>query len=156
MEGRIEAGLIIDKALGSGDGGFFFYEVGKIEFEVGRFRLEALLEGTENGGDTLHMDEAAVFLEDLDKTAHVGAFKLVGKIDGKGDGGDGVLGCMGPIPDDDGVAEAFDPDFVDPQVTEIRGSLSILKGVGLGVHIFQSIPILNESSFRAKGKDFDL
>jgi len=102
------------------------------------------------------MDEAAVFLEDLDKTAHVGAFKLVGKIDGKGDGGDGVLGCMGPIPDDDGVAEAFDPDFVDPQVTEIRGSLSILKGVGLGVHIFQSIPILNESSFRAKGKDFDL
>jgi len=142
---RIEMGLVIDEALRSGDRGFFFDEVGKIEFEVGRVGLEAFLEGAEDGGDALHMNEATMFLEDFDKTAHVGAFELVRKIDGKGDRGDGVLGRVGAVANDDWIAESFDAHFIDPQVPEIWGSLGILKGVGLGRSLFQSIAILTES-----------
>ena len=43
VESGIEAGLIIDEAGGGGDGGLFFDEVGKIEFEVGGIGLEAFL-----------------------------------------------------------------------------------------------------------------
>jgi len=145
VKGCIEVGLVIDEALCSGDRGLFFDEVGKIEFEVGRVGLEAFLEGAEDGGDALHMNEATMFLEDFDKTAHVSAFELVGKIDGKGDRGDGVLSRMGAVANDDWIAEAFDAHFIDPQVPEIWGSLGILKGVELGRSLFQSISILTES-----------
>ena len=43
VECGIEAGLIVDQAGGCGDGGLFFDEVGKIEFEVGGVGLEAFL-----------------------------------------------------------------------------------------------------------------
>jgi hypothetical protein len=149
VKGRIEVGLVIDEALRSGDRGFFFDEVGEIEFEVGRVGLKTLLESAEDSGNALHMNEAAMFLEDLDKTAHMGAFELVGEIDGKGDRGDGVLGRVGAVANDDWIAESFDAHFIDPQVAEIWGSLGILKGVGLGRGLFQSIGILTESCFWA-------
>ena len=43
VESGIEAGLIVDEAGGGSDGGLFFDEVGKIEFEVGGIGLEAFL-----------------------------------------------------------------------------------------------------------------
>ena len=151
----IEVGLVIDEALSGGDRGFFFDEVGEIEFEVGRVGLEAFLEGAEDSRDALHMNEAAMFLEDLDKTAHMGAFELVGEIDGKGDRGDGILGRVGAVADNDRISESFDAHFIDPQVAEIWGSLGILKGVGLGRGLFQSMATLTESWFWAKGRDLD-
>ena len=39
--------------------------------------MEALLEGAEDGWNTFDMDKAAVFLENLEKATHVGAFELV-------------------------------------------------------------------------------
>ena len=45
---------------------------------MGGVGLEALLEGAEDGGNAFDMDEAAVFLKNFEKAAHVGAFKLVG------------------------------------------------------------------------------
>jgi hypothetical protein len=71
------------------------------------------------------VDEAAVFLQDFDKAAHVSAFELVGKVDSKSDGGDGILGGVSSVADDDGVAESFDADLIDPEVAGI--------GRGLGV-----------------------
>ena len=156
VKGRIEVGLVIDEALRSGDRGFFFDEVGEIEFEVGRVGLEAFLEGAEDSRDALHMNEATMFLEYFDKTAHVGAFELVGEIDGEGDRGDGVLGRVGAVPDNDRISESFDAHFIDPQVAEIWGSLGILKGVGLGRGLFQSMATLTESWFWAKGRDLYL
>ena len=50
------------------------------------------------------MDESAVFLENFDKAAHVSAFELVGEVDSEGDGGDGILGGVSTVADDDGVA----------------------------------------------------
>jgi len=102
------------------------------------------------------MNEATMFLEDFDKTAHVGAFELVRKIDGKGDRGDGVLGRVGAVADNDRISESFDAHFIDPQVAEIWGSLGILKGVGLGRGLFQSMATLTESWFWAKGRDLYL
>lgn len=43
VESGIEAGLIVDQARGGGDGGLFFNEVGKIEFEVGGVGLKTFL-----------------------------------------------------------------------------------------------------------------
>ena len=78
MEGGIEVDLIIHEAWGGSDGSFFFYEVGKVQFEVSGVGLKALLKGAEDGGDTFDMDEAAVFLEDFEEPAHMGSFELVG------------------------------------------------------------------------------
>ena len=156
MKSCIEVGLVIDEALSGGDRGFFLDEVGKIEFEVGRVGLKTLLESAEDSGNALHMNEAAMFLEDLDKTAHMGAFELVGEIDCEGNCGDGVLGRVGAVADNDRISESFDAHFIDPQVAEIWGSLGILKGVGLGRGLFQSMATLTESWFWAKGRDLYL
>jgi len=151
----IKVGLVVDEALSGGDRGLFFDEVGEIEFEVGRVGLEAFLESSEDCGDAFHMNEATMFLEDFDKTAHVGAFELVGEIDGEGYRSDGVLGCVGAVANDDRIAESFDAHFIDPQVAEIWGGLSVLKRVGLGLGLFQSMATLTESWFWAKGRDLD-
>ena len=102
------------------------------------------------------MNEATMFLEYFDKTAHVGAFELVGEIDGKGDRGDGVLGRVGAVANNDRIAESFNAHFIDPQVAEIRRGLCVLKGVGLGRDLFQSMTTLTESWFWAKGRDLHL
>jgi hypothetical protein len=55
----------------------------------------------------------------------VSAFELVGEVDSEGDGGDGILGSVSSVADDDGVAESFDADLIDPEISGI--------GRGLGV-----------------------
>ena len=45
------------------------------------------------------------------------------------------MGGTGTVTHDDGIAESFDPDFVDPEVAEVRGGLGVVKfsraGTGL-------------------------
>lgn len=137
VEGGIEADLVIDEAGRGGHGSFFFNEIREVEFEVSGVGLEAFLEGTENGGNTFDVDEAAVFLENFEEAAHVGAFELVGEIDGEGDGGDGVLGGVSAIADEDGVAQAFDADLINAQVAGIGGRLGIVEGIRIARGAFQ-------------------
>ena len=155
MEGGIEVDLVIHEAWGGSDGCLFFYKVGKVQFEVSGVGLKALLKGTKDGGNTFDMDEAAVFLEDFEEPAHMGSFELVGEVDCESDCCDGILGGVGPVADDDGVAEAFDADLIDPEVPRIGGRLGIVKGVGLGWGLFQSMSTLTESPFWAKCRDLD-
>ena len=155
MEGGIEVDLIIHEAWGGSDGSFFFYEVGKVQFEVSGVGLKALLKGTKDGGDTFDMDKAAVFLEDFEEPTHMGSFELVGEVDRESDCCDGILGGVGTVAHDDGVAEAFDADLIDPEVSGIGGRLGIVKGVGLGWGLFQSMSTLTESRFWAKCRDLD-
>ena len=98
------------------------------------------------------MDESAVFLENFDKATHVSAFELVGEVDGEGDGGDGILGSVSAVADDDGVAESFDAYLIDPEISGIGGGLSIVQGSGLNRAIFQSVSRLTESRVRAKAR----
>jgi hypothetical protein len=88
------------------------------------------------------VDETAVFLENLDKATHVSAFELVGEVDSKSDGGDGILGSMSTIADDDGVAESFDADLIDPKISGIGRGLSVWEGTEMGRGRFQRIMIL--------------
>jgi hypothetical protein len=113
------------------------------------------LKGTKDGGNTFDMDEAAVFLEDFEEPAHMGSFELVGQVDCESDCCDGILGGVGPVADDDRVAETFDADLIDPEVPRIGGRLGIVKGVGLGWGLFQSMSTLTESRFWAKCRDLD-
>lgn len=101
--------------------------------------LEALLQGLKDGGNTFDVDEASVLLEDFKEPAHVGAFELVGEVDGESDGGDGILGGVGAVANDDGVAEVFDADFIDAEIAGIGGGLGIVEGVGYARGIFQNI-----------------
>lgn len=117
--------------------------------------MKALLKGTKDVGDTFDMDEAAVFLEDFEEPAHVGSFELVGEVDCKSDCCDGILGGVGTVADDDGVAETFDANLIDPEVPRIGGRLGIVKGVGLGWGLFQRMSTLTESRFWAKCRDLD-
>ena len=88
------------------------------------------------------MDESAVFLENLDKATHVSAFELVGEVDGEGDGGDGILGSVSTVADDDGVAESFDADLIDPEISGIGRGLGVWEGIGMGRGRFQRMMIL--------------
>ena len=150
VESGIETGLVIHQAGGAGDWGFFFDEVGEIKFKVGGVGLKAFLQGPENGRDAFHVDQTAVFLQNLDEAAHVGALKLMGEINGEGDGGDGVLGRVGPVTNNDGIAEAFDADLVDSQIAEVGRGLGIVQGVRMGKGLFQRNIILADFSLRAK------
>ena len=150
VEGGIETSLVIHQAGGAGDRSFLFDEVGKIKFEVGGVGLKSFLQGPKNRWDAFHVNQAPVFLQNLDEAAHVGPLELMGKIDGEGDGGDGVLGRMGPVTDHDGISEAFDADFVDSQVAKVGRGLGVLQGVRLGGGLFQRGFILTDFSLRAK------
>ena len=88
------------------------------------------------------MDESAVFLENFDKATHVSPFELVGEVDGKSDGGDGILGGVSTVADDDGVTESFDADLIDPEVAGIGGGLGVWEGIGMGKGRFQRMMIL--------------
>jgi len=123
---------------------------------VGGVGLEALLEGTEDGGNTFDMDEAAVFLKNLEKPTHMGAFKLVGQIDGEGDGGDRVLGSVGAVAYENGVTKSFYADLIDSQIAGIGGGLSIVEGSSLNRAIFQSVNRITESRVRAKARRIKL
>jgi hypothetical protein len=67
----------------------------------------------------------------------VSAFELVGKVDGEGDGGDGILGSVSTVADDDGVAESFDADLIDPKISRIGRGLGVWEGIGMGRGRFQ-------------------
>ena len=83
-----------------------------------------------------------MFLENFDKAAHVSTFELVGEVDGKSDGGDGILGGVSSVADDDGVAESFDADLIDPEISGIGRGLGVWEGTGMGRGRFQSMLIL--------------
>jgi hypothetical protein len=127
MENGVKAGLVIDQAGGAADGGLLFNEVGEVEFEVGRLGMELVLQGAENLGDALDMNQATVILKDFQKAAHMGAFELMGQVDGEGNGGHRVLSGAGAVADDNGIMQALDPHLVDPEVTEVRGGLGIVE-----------------------------
>ena len=80
----------------------------------------------------------------------MGALELMGEIDGEGDGGDCVLGRVGPVTNHDGIAEAFDTDLVDSQVAEVGRGLCVVQGIRLGSGLFQRGFILTDFSLRAK------
>jgi hypothetical protein len=149
VEGGIEVDLIIYEARGGSDGCFFFYEVGEIKFEVSGVGLKALLKGTKDRGNAFDMDEAAVFLEDFEKATHMGSFELVGEVDCESDCCDGILGGVGAVADDDGVAEAFDADLIDPKVPRIGGRLGVVKGVRNARGAFQNVKIVTETGVQA-------
>lgn len=151
MKGGIEAGLVVDQASGPGDGCLLFDKVGELEFEVGGVSLQPFLQGPKNGGDAFNVDQASMFLEDFDEAAHVGAFKMVRKVDGQGHGSNRILGGMSSVPNNDRIAESFDAHFVDPEVTKIRGGLGIVQGIGLGRRLFQRISILTYSHGEESG-----
>ena len=120
---------------------------------MGGVGLQALLKSAENGGDTFNMDEAAVFLEDFEKATHMGSFELMGKVDSESDCCDGILGGVGTVADDDGVAEAFDTDLIDPKIPRIGGRLGIVKGIWITRGAFQNVKIVTESELQANGHD---
>ena len=76
-------------------------------------------------------------MENFDKATHVSAFELVGEVDSKSDGGDGILGRVRTVAYDDGVAESFDADLIDPEISGIRGGLGVWEGIGMGRGRFQ-------------------
>jgi len=58
----------------------------------------------------------------------VGAFVLMGQIDGEGDGGDGVLFCLIAISDTKGEAQVADADPVDGDAAVVVLVLRVGKG----------------------------
>lgn len=57
----------------------------------------------------------------------MGAFEMVGQVNGQGDGGDGVLRGTGTVANDNGVAESFDAHLVDPEIAEVRRGLGVVE-----------------------------
>ena len=83
-----------------------------------------------------------MFLQNFDKATHVSAFELVGEVDSKSNGGDGILGSVSTVADDDGVAESFDADLIDPEVAGVGGGLGVWEGIGMERGRFQRMVIL--------------
>jgi len=150
MKCGIEAGLVVDQAGGSRDWGLLFNEVREVEFEMSGVGLQAFLKGAKNGGYAFHVDQASMFLQDFDETAHVGPLELVRKVNGQGHGGNGVLGGVSPITNDDRVTESFDAHLVNPEVAKIRRGLGVLQEIGLRRGLFQRMIILPQSQGEGK------
>ena len=81
-------------------------------------------------------------MENFDKAAPVSAFELVGEVDSKSDGGDGILGSVSAVADDDGVAKSFDADLIDPEISGIGRGLGVWERIGMGRGRFQRMIIL--------------
>lgn len=77
MQDGVKAGLVIDQAGGAADGSLLFNEIREFQLQVGGFGVELVLQGPEDLGYALDMNQAAVILKDFQKAAHMGAFELV-------------------------------------------------------------------------------
>ncbi len=71
-------------------------------------------------------DVALKFIEDLDETAHVGAFEVMGEVDIHIDAGDRMLNTLGLIENSDGVPDVFHADFVDLNSSMVPLTLNIV------------------------------
>ena len=80
---------------------------------MGRLGVEAAPGLLQDGADLLEADVPAVFAQDLDEAAHVGALVAVGQVDVHVDAGHGVLGAVELVQHHDGVRDVLDPHLVD-------------------------------------------
>ncbi len=80
---------------------------------MGRLGVEAAAGLLQDGADLLEADVPAVFAQDLDEAAHVGALVAMGQVDVHVDAGHGVLGAVELVQHHDGVGDVLDPHLVD-------------------------------------------
>ena len=99
---------------------------------MGALGVEAGGELVEDGVDVIHVEFGTEFVEDLDEAAHVGAFEVVGEVDGEGNGGDGVLRFARFVANLHGVAEGADPDAIDGDLAVVGFVLGIFEWSGVG------------------------
>lgn len=134
--GAFESADVIHEALGAGDGGGFFDEVGEGHFDVGIFGVEPGFHFVEDGDDAVGGDGLVMLVEDFEEARHVRAFFVLGERDVEVDHGDGVLFAAAGLAEGDGVADGFDADLVDGDVAGVGGALDVghtgLEGGGEG------------------------
>ena len=129
--GAFEGADVIHEALGAGDGGRFFDEIGEFHFNVGFGGVELGLDFVEDGDDEGGGDGLVVVVEDFEEAGHVRAFFVLGQRHVEADGGDGDLFAATGLPEGDGVVNALDADLVDGDVATVGGALDIGHG-GVG------------------------
>jgi hypothetical protein len=126
---RFQAGLVIHEAGSPGDRGILFDEIGKFQVQVGVFGFEPFSQFAEDILDIFHVDEAPVGIEDLDKSAHVGAFEMVGQIHAQGDIGDRILAGLRAVHDLNGMLDAADSNLVNADFPGVFQSLGVRQGL---------------------------
>ena len=77
VQDGVKAGLIVHQTRGAANGSLLFDEVGKLQFQMGGLGMELVLQGPQNLGDALDMDEATMVLQNLEEAAHMGALELM-------------------------------------------------------------------------------
>jgi len=78
--------------------------------------------------DGVDVKFAVMLVEDLDEAAHVGAPESVGEVYEHGDGADGVLDLVGPVPDGDGITEILNSHPVDGNFPGVELVLNVYHG----------------------------
>ena len=142
-ESRTEDDIVIKQARGSADGGFFFQKKRKLDIQMSAVAFQAAGGLFEDVSDVFHMHNWSVGAEGLDKTAHVGAFEVVGEIDGQLDRRHCALGRVVLIADLHRISQGFDAHSVNRQFPIVAFALGVFQ------HVFA---ILSDTSAHRKPK----
>jgi hypothetical protein len=78
-----------------------------------------------------------VLIQYLHEARHVRAFKIVWQVHVHIESGDGVLHAHALVFNDNGMADAFDANFIDCQVAGVRAALYVCDGC-CGIHFVPS------------------
>jgi hypothetical protein len=86
---------------------------------MSRLGVEFFPQFFENGIKSLDVYSPPEFIQNLDKTAHVGAFEAAGEIDVHVDGGVGRLCAVRAVEDNNGVFDALYAHFLYIKVSVV-------------------------------------
>ena len=106
---------------------FFGHEIRELDFQVRRGRVQPLLQRMQNVPDVLHVHDAAMRVERLDKPAHVRAFELLRQIHEHPDGRHRVLDAVRLVAHLDGKPQSAHAGFVNSQLTMVALALLVVK-----------------------------
>ena len=96
---------------------------------MGRLCLKPVFHGFQNGGKVSNVYLPMVFIEDLNESAHMGAFEFLGKVHIHVDTGHRLLATVRSIQHGNGIADVLDPHLVDIDVPVIPGILDVAESL---------------------------
>lgn len=133
VQRRVEPDGVVEHALLARDRGLLDEEERELHLDVRALGIQARLHRAKHVRDVLHVDDAAMLVQNLHEPAHVGPLELHGQVHKQADGRHGVLRRhVRLVPDLQGHAQAAHAHLVDPKAAYVRLVLLVAQWLHRG------------------------
>jgi len=121
--------LVVHHALGPGDRSLFLYEIVKGYLQMSKLSSQVFANLTENSWEYIYADLFMVFVDDLDKAAHVSSLEVVWEADVYVERSGSMLDTVGSVENRNRVFYPFDANLVDVNLAVVLHLLGIVNTI---------------------------